>query len=83
MTRALPSRIALGLIALFALACDDATTAAQPDMGPRADQGVAPMCVDDPMTHLEIINACTEATSVSKVAVTPLLNADGSLPPLP
>lgn len=75
--------VCLLLLLALAPACDDAETAASPDMG-RADQGPeGPMCVADPMTHLEIINACTAATSVSKVAVTPLLNADGSLPPLP
>lgn len=69
-------------IALFALACDDAATTPPPDAG-VVDQGVGPMCVDDPMTHVEIINACTTAMSVSKVAITPLLNPDGTLPPLP
>lgn len=43
----------------------------------------APDCFENPTTHVEIINACTDATSVAKVPITPLLNADGSLPPLP
>jgi len=42
-----------------------------------------PRCAEDPMTHAEIINACTTATSVQKTPVTPLLRGDGTLPPLP
>jgi hypothetical protein len=65
------------------LACDDASDPPPPDRG-VIDQGPAePMCFMNPMAHLEIINACTAATSIKKVAVTPLRNADGSLPPLP
>jgi hypothetical protein len=36
-----------------------------------------------PTTHEEIINACTTAQKVYKDSKPPLLNADGSLPPLP
>jgi hypothetical protein len=35
------------------------------------------------MTHVEIINACTDADKVDKVVNLPLQNPDGSLPPLP
>lgn len=45
--------------------------------------GGAPDCVMIPMTHVEIINACTDAEKVDKKPVLPLLNPDGSLPPLP
>lgn len=40
-------------------------------------------CFEDPQTHLEIINACTDAEMVDKDPVLPLLEPDGSLPPLP
>lgn len=75
--------LATSLLFGFAIGCDDdvdpVVDAAVPDAGMPA----APMCFEDPTTHLEIINACTTATSVTKVPVTPLLNADGTLPPLP
>lgn len=57
---------------------DAVIDAATPDMGVAEAQ-----CFDDPMTHTEIINACTTATSVQKTPVTPLLREDGTLPPLP
>ena len=34
-------------------------------------------------THYQIINACTNAQSLTKTPVLPLLNPDGGLPPLP
>jgi hypothetical protein len=34
-------------------------------------------------THDQIINACTTADKIFKDSKPPLLNADGSLPPLP
>lgn len=68
---------------LFLCSCDDAGDPPPPDRG-VIDQGPAEsMCVMNPMTHVEIINACTAATSIKKTPVTPLRNADGSLPPLP
>ena len=45
--------------------------------------GGAPACYTNPQTHVEIINACTDAENVDKVVNLPLLQADGSLPPLP
>jgi hypothetical protein len=36
-----------------------------------------------PATHDEIINACTTAQKIYKKSNPPLVNADGSLPPLP
>ena len=75
--------VALCLALLGCLACDDAAGDPPPDMG-TLDQGrPPPACVEDPTTHLEIINACTAATGIKKVAITPLLRADGTLPPLP
>ena len=40
-------------------------------------------CVMNPMTHLEIINACTDAAKIDKKPSLPRLLADGGLPPLP
>jgi hypothetical protein len=40
-------------------------------------------CYKEPKTHDEIINACTDAEKIVKVVNMPLLEADGSLPPLP
>lgn len=45
--------------------------------------GGSPDCVMDPKTHVEIINACTDAEKIDKQPKLPLLNPDGSLPPLP
>ena len=45
--------------------------------------GGAPDCFMNPMTHVEIINACTDADALDKNPDLPLLGADGSLPPLP
>lgn len=40
-------------------------------------------CVQNPETHLEIINACTDAVKIDKASHPPLLLADGGLPPIP
>ena len=45
--------------------------------------GGAPDCYTNPMTHVEIINACTTADKVDKVSNLPLLGQNGELPPLP
>ena len=42
-----------------------------------------PPCVSSPLTHVEILNACTSAQSVDKKTTLPLLRPDGTLPPLP
>jgi hypothetical protein len=39
-------------------------------------------CVQNPTTHLEIINACTNATKFAKNPTLPMLLPDGGLPPL-
>ncbi|TKD11940.1 hypothetical protein [Polyangium fumosum] len=51
--------------------------------GAGGSGGGGPECFSEPTSHVEIINACTEAEKVDKVVNLPLLNADGSLPPLP
>ncbi len=50
-----------------------------PVAGPDAD------CVMNPVTHAQIINACTDpsVTRIYKNPTLPLLNPDGTLPPLP
>lgn len=45
--------------------------------------GGAPDCFTNPMTHVEIINACTTADEVDKTPNLPLLGPNGELPPLP
>ena len=47
---------------------------------------VAPTCfMGTPSTHDQIINACVDqsVTVIHKMPVLPLLNSDGTLPPLP
>lgn len=51
--------------------------------GGAGGSGGGPDCVSNPQTHVEIINACTDADKVDKVVKLPLLKPDGSLPPLP
>jgi hypothetical protein len=58
----------------------------KPDTGVVADGGSdAPGkdCYDNPRTHEEIINACTDAARVDKSPSLKKLQPDGSLPPLP
>ena len=53
-------------------------------LAPQIDAGAPDAsCFTDPHTYNEIINACTTAVKVYKDSHPPLLNADGSLPPLP
>ena len=51
----------------------DATTAGPPDAS----------CFTNPQTYNQIINACTDSVQVFKDSHPPLLNPDGSVPPLP
>ena len=53
------------------------------DGGGVTDGAPAPDCFTNPKTHFEIINACTDAAKVDKKPALPLLQPDGSLPPLP
>jgi hypothetical protein len=52
------------------------------DGGPLPD-GAPGDCVQNPQTHEEIINGCTDAVKITKNPNLPLLAADGGLPPLP
>lgn len=51
--------------------------------GGAGGSGGGMSCVSNPTTHVEIINACTDAEKIDKVVTLPLLEPDGSLPPLP
>jgi hypothetical protein len=57
-----------------------------PEGGPLPDgalpDGAPSDCFMNPTTHLEIINACTDAVKITKNPILPLLLADGGLPPL-
>ncbi len=59
------------------------------DSGGGSDTGTLPDgapgddCVKNPTTHLEIINACTDASKFDKSPTLPLLQSDGGLPSLP
>ncbi|HEX2573449.1 MAG TPA: hypothetical protein VH877_28125 [Polyangia bacterium] len=50
-----------------------------------ASPDLAPTCFQNPTTHDEFINSCPPAgvEQVEKSPTLPLLNSDGSLPPLP
>lgn len=52
------------------------------EAGPGTDGGPGD-CVQDPKTHEEIINGCTDAVKITKNPTLPLLLVDGGLPPLP
>ena len=67
------------LVLVMLVACGSNKTVT-PDAAPPP-QDVA--CVQDPHTHDEIINACTDAEKIEITETPPLLNADGTLPPLP
>jgi hypothetical protein len=75
---------ALLAAALLAGCSDDGGKNDPPDAGPDVD--APPACfAGEPRTHTELMNACTAAgvEKIDKRTVLPLLNADGTLPPLP
>jgi hypothetical protein len=61
--------------------CPDPESMA-PD-SPRDLSTVDLSCVQNPRTHVELLNACTSAQSVDKRPALPLLRSDGTLPSLP
>lgn len=73
------------VLVLAAAACGDGRSvredAAVRDAG--IDSPPDASCFTNPQTHNEIINACTTAQKIYKDSHPPLLNADGTLPPLP
>lgn len=79
------------------VACDDSSAVKEPAPdGGRPVQGVDPGgagdaasgdggpqdCFQNPKTHFEIINACTNAVKITKTPTLPKLLPDGGLPPL-
>jgi len=81
--------IAIGLASTFMLAgCpkDDngPEDMAKPDMTMTGGPDMAePECYTNPMTHVEIINGCTTAQSVTKMPFYPAKAPNGMLPNLP
>jgi len=70
------------------IACGDDGNPAKKDGGVIIDAGVDAAgpdasCFNNPTTNIEILNACTTAQAIYKDSHPPLLNPDGSLPPLP
>jgi hypothetical protein len=64
----------------------DAGTDAGTDAGVDAGDGSTLTdagCFLNPVTNLEILNACTDAGTFDKTVILPLLQSDGGLPPLP
>jgi hypothetical protein len=60
-----------------------ASTGSGTGTGAMGTGGAPSDCSTNPMTYLEIINACTTAQQVDLMPVLPLLEADGGLPALP
>lgn len=84
IVRASRSTLLLGLSLAFAAACgDDGGAKPKDDAGIEASGMPDASCFDNPQTHAEIINACTNAQKVYKKPSLPLLKSDGTLPPLP
>jgi hypothetical protein len=85
-------RKVLGLTLLLALVCcdehpqrDEAADAGrdgEPERDAERDAGT-PDCYQDPESHRQIINACTDAERIDKQPELPQLLPDGLLPPLP
>jgi hypothetical protein len=59
----------------------DMTMPSLPDLAESPDMAVG--CVSNPMTHVEIINACTNADTFDVMPFYPTLAPNGMLPPLP
>jgi hypothetical protein len=90
--------IAVATSVVFVACDDGSTAIKEPPPGPGVDSGPSPGvdsgpggdggdggssdCVLNPKTHLEIINACTNATRLTKNPTLPKLLPDGGLPPL-
>jgi hypothetical protein len=89
---ALLAFLAIGSTAM--IGCGDDSNPANPDGqvrldGPTPDSstpdggGPDADCFMNPQTHVQIINACTNAQKFNKMVVIPGQLPDGALPPLP
>jgi hypothetical protein len=87
---------AVALAGALAIGCgnstattDDMGSTVRPDMmaEPGSDLGappdLSPACVSNPMTNVELLNACTTAQSYDKMPFYPTKAPNGVLPPLP
>jgi hypothetical protein len=79
--------LVLALPVLLLAACgDDSNNNNSPKDAPLAQLdagGTDASCFTNPTTYNEIINACTDSVKVFKDSHPPLLNSDGTVPPLP
>jgi hypothetical protein len=75
--------LACSFVCALGAACGDGDSDNNPDAGPDVD--APPPCVMNPQTHAEIINACTTGNvdKIDKKPVLPLVQSDGTLPPIP
>jgi len=77
------------LLVAISTACGGGSNDTPHDAGPTVDSPGGPddaSCFTNPQTHKEIINACTNAQKIrieDLRGAPPLLEPDGSLPPLP
>ena len=81
-----PATIVAALALVFAAACGNrGGNATRHDAGvvDAADTAPDASCFENPQTHEEIINACTNAQKIFKDSHPPLLEPDGTLPSLP
>jgi len=62
---------------------DSGSQAGMDSGGPTLPDGAPSDCFMNPKTHLEIINACTDAVKITKNPTLPLQLPDGGLPPTP
>jgi hypothetical protein len=68
----------------MSVGCGDDPSPSKDDAGVVQDAGPPDAsCFENPQTHYEIINACTTAQQIYKDTNPPLLEPDGTLPPLP
>lgn len=87
----------VGGASLASIGCDDSSAVKEPSPdagssnnpgssggldGSVGEDGGLKDCFDNPKTHFELINACTNATRITKNPTLNKLLPDGGLPPL-
>jgi hypothetical protein len=90
LNRYLLGVLLVGAASLVSAGCDDSSAVKEPssDAGVSnpgngvAEDGGSKDCFDNPKTHFEIVNACTNATRITKNPTLNKLLPDGGLPPL-